>query len=124
MPSVSFEELAHYERVRGMFEKGAKEEVEVGQGAGGQGVEGAGNGEESRRVAELMRRLANGGGGVVNGNGAGGNEVDEDEFVVRTGDLKLNGDADRSAPTRKGKGKGKGREVPIVDGDQGEDLYD
>lgn len=145
-PSVSYEELKHYEKVRDQFEGGAKKEqpqsqpaVEVGQEM--QAVTSKSQMSESdKRFArdkfnELMARRtsskssapqANGGGDY--GENGGASSGDDDDYVIRTDKLTINGNANGNprAGSGKGKGKGKSRENPVAeeaDG-EGEDLYD
>lgn len=124
VPSVSADELGHYERVRREFEGGKDKEEKTSQQP---------NGTDSRTVARdqitqmlrmQMQRANAGSDGNDNGKGKGiGREltdsVDED-FVIRTDHLSMNGSG-------KGKGKGKARaESPDGFGDAAgddEDMY-
>lgn len=150
VPSVSSEELGHYERVRREFEGGRKEDKDgQGQGQGpAQGQSRKPTLEEAeawqaRRIEEMIRSgmgdgsLAKGGDGkgkgkgrmmafggspALNGNGSpdpsedGGraqsrdstvtDETDEGDFVIRTGQMDLNGNG--SGGTN-GNGHGGGR---------------
>lgn len=122
VPSVSVEELRHYERVRGQFEGGVKEEdgngEELRQIEGRQAREEDGEKEKGfarERFNELMARRAaekakgkGKGKGAVGVNGGSGDE-DEDDFVVRTDKLSINGGVGGRAGSGKGKGKGKGK---------------
>ncbi|KAK5174430.1 peroxisomal assembly protein [Saxophila tyrrhenica] len=109
VPSVSLEELGHYERVRNSFE-GVKDrdgKADGGEANGRPALPNGGSRPESARQ--------------VNGGGPG----EEDDFVVRTDKLAIDGPG--RPVSSKGKGKGKVREVRQeavnADGD-GEDLYD
>jgi peroxin-6 len=144
-PSVSYEELKHYEKVRDQFEGGppkkepqpqqAREESDVGQEM--QTVASKRQMSESDKkfardkFNELMARRTSSKGSVprVNGGGGGGGEFegngfadsgDEDDYVVRTDRLSINGGANGNGNGRPagGKGKGKGK------GKSREDLYD
>ena len=147
-PSVSYEELKHYERVRDQFEGGAKKDQPQAQ------LEGGDMGQEMQAVSssksqmsesdkkfarekfnELMARrtssknaVPQSNGGGDHGDNGGNSSGDDDDYVIRTDRLTINGNANGNGrPTGgKGKGKGKSRENPVVeelDGD-GEDLYD
>lgn len=85
---------------------------------------------------ELMARRTSSKNAVpqVNGRGedGGASSGDDDDYVVRTDRLTLNGNANNGGRSTsrpvggKGKGKGKSREDAVVDEveDGGEDLYD
>lgn len=150
VPSVSVDELRHYESVRDQFEGGAKKQAQAQEISERPAVQGSSPNENEKKAAakakfnELMRKQSsknkvptvNGNAAmVVNGQQAeGGAEASDgdDDFVVRTDKLTLGGSNGKppSRPTSarsntKGKGKGKGREEPVGDGvDGGEDLYD
>jgi peroxin-6 len=147
VPSVSLDELRHYESVRATFE-------------GSKDGEGNANAvQHSKRptspqtrqsvprgdIYKLLKRASSQRDGMpsTNGNklpvqspGAGqavGDASDvDDDYVIRTDKLSLNGSAAVKAPS--GKGKGKGKDVAAVDGPvqslsatanaDGEDLYD
>lgn len=135
VPSVSFEELRHYERVRGQFEGGVKEEDGMAVGEELRQMDGKVEEEKGfarERFNELMARRAaekakgkGKGKGAVGVNGGSGDE-DEDDFVVRTDKLSINGGVGGRAGSGKGKGKGKGksREAVVEEDGEGEDLYD
>lgn len=124
VPSVSADELGHYERVRREFEGGKEKEEKTSQQS---------NGADSRTVARdqitqmlrmQMQRANSGSGGSDKGKGKGIEQeltesVDED-LVIRTDHLSMNGSG-------KGKGKGKARaESPDGFGDAAgddEDMY-
>ncbi|KAF2088095.1 peroxisomal biogenesis factor 6 [Saccharata proteae CBS 121410] len=91
VPSVSAEELMHYERVRMTFE-------------------GAGKGSEKERAGTGNERKAIGT-AVADGAEGDGEDDDEDEYVIRTDHLKVNGN---------GKGKGKGKVVAVGGGEFGD----
>lgn len=165
VPSVSLDELQHYERVRASFEgMGTKSNSSTTAGAtqsaNGQPAQhphSSSNGEKLSRpptatsdstsrgnkLKDFMKRAASN----MNGNhtrgqsnasidgprrGSGGGtpaEEAEDDYVVRTDKLSLNGNAPVHARpmSSKGKGKGKGKDVQAVQQVQegeGEDLYD
>ena len=142
VPSVSVEELGHYERVRDAFEGGRGKEGGVVGREGG--VEGA-----RPKLSEVMKRAAANGSAAhssaagygsrdavptLNGTGAGAasrrhanvgregsragqdSDADEDDYVIRTDKLSLNA-VSRPVSSRSGKGKGKGRETPGLDVD-------
>lgn len=150
VPSVSVDELRHYESVRDQFEGGAKKQAQAQEISERPAVQGSSPNENEKKAAakakfnELMRKQSsknkvptvNGNAAmVVNGQQAepGAEASDgDDDFVVRTDKLTLGGSNGKppSRPTSArsntmGKGKGKGREEPVGDGvDGGEDLYD
>jgi peroxin-6 len=152
-PSVSYEELKHYEKVRDQFEGDAKKEksqAQLEEGEMGREMQAVTSSSKSQmsesdkkfardKFNELMARRtssknavpqSNGGGGY--GENGGNSSGDDDDYVIRTDRLTINGSANgngvgHSRPSGgKGKGKGKSRENPVVqelDG-EGEDLYD
>ena len=147
VPSVSVDELKHYESVRDQFEGGAKKQVQAQEQPP---IQTGALDENERKAAakamfnELMRKQSSKNQvPIVNGNAAmvmneqqaeTGAEVSDgdDDFVIRTDKLTLGG-SNGKAPSRptsarstaKGKGKAKGREEPVGDGVDGwEDLYD
>ena len=144
-PSVSYEELKHYEKVRDQFEGGAKKEISQAQLEGDMGQEmqavsssKSQMSESDKKFArekfnELMARRTSSKNAVPQSNGGGdhgGNSSgdDDDDYVIRTDRLTINGNANGNGRPSggKGKGKGKSRENPVVeelDG-EGEDLYD
>jgi peroxin-6 len=147
-PSVSYEELKHYEKVRDQFEGGAKKEKEKSQaqleGDMGQEMQAVISSksqmsESDKKFArekfnELMSRRtssknavpqSNGGGDY--GENGGASSGDDDDYVIRTDRLTINGNANGNGRPSggKGKGKGKSRENPVEELDgEGEDLYD
>lgn len=146
-PSVSYEELKHYEKVRDQFEGGPKKEqaqpaIEDGQEMQTVVASKTQMSESDKAFArekfnELMARRTSSKTGVpqINGRGEGGGASsgdDDDDYVIRTDRLTINGNANScgrgtSRPVGgKGKGKGKSREDAVVDAaeDEGEDLYD
>lgn len=147
-PSVSYEELKHYEKVRDQFEGGAKKEkpqaqIEADVGQEMQAVTSSKSqmSESDKKFArdkfnELMARRTSSKNSVPQSNGGGGygesggeaSSGDDDDYVIRTDRLAINGNANGNGRPAggKGKGKGKSRENPVVqevDG-EGEDLYD
>jgi peroxin-6 len=150
-PSVSYEELKHYEKVRDQFEGGPpkKEQAQSSAIDEGQEMQMLGNApsEEGKRQMsesdkafarekfnELMARRTSSKASVPQVNGRGEDSGDDDDFVVRTDRLTLNGNGNGNSGGRaisrpvggKAKGKGKSREDVVVDAaeDVGEDLYD
>lgn len=154
VPSVSVDELRHYESVRDTFEGAARkpggEERRQQQQQQEQQQQQpqkprprtASSSERVRaKYADLMARKAgrpgtrpptvNGGGDVVRDFAAlrsmrtNSDTREDDDYVVRTDRMSLNGPPSRP-PSSKGKGKGKGRDFPSLDGTLGaaEDLYD
>ena len=147
-PSVSYEELKHYEKVRDQFEGGPKKEkpqaqleADVGQEMQAITSSKSQMSESDKKFArdkfnELMTRrtssknavpqIINGGGD--RGENGGASSGDDDDYVIRTDRLTINGNGNGNGrPTSvKGKGKGKSRDNPVVEeGDgEGEDLYD
>ena len=133
-PSVSSDELRHYERVRDTFEGVNKRPTSNGERATTQKSDRADASDASLpKLNELTRRaresenkvpVMNGSKGVQNSGGRSFGA--DDDFVVRTDRLSMN--AANRPPSSKGKGKAKGREMSIVDGtaiaDDAEDLYD
>ncbi|TKA76007.1 hypothetical protein B0A55_06673 [Friedmanniomyces simplex] len=147
VPSVSLHELRHYEQVRDMFEGAAKRPESNGSGDGhGNGnahahrpvsARSAGSRNEMTRaqLAATMKRAQSsnkdrfaslyGTRGPTTPQVAGGASESEDDYVVRTDRLTLNGNG-----SGKGKGKGKNAEVHhAVEGlgesnGTAEDLYD
>jgi peroxin-6 len=143
-PSVSYEELKHYEKVRDQFEGGPKKK-DLGQAAvddEGKEMQTVVNASEKRQMSEsdkafarekfneLMARRTSSKNSVPQVNGRGGEDGggassgDDDDFVVRTDRLTLNGNGNGNggggrATSRpvggKGKGKGKSREDAVVD---------
>ncbi|KAK3115736.1 peroxisomal assembly protein, partial [Teratosphaeriaceae sp. CCFEE 6253] len=132
VPSVSLDELRHYEQVRDTFEGAGKRVEKNGGSAQAETVraETKRNGVSRAQLAASMKRALsnrdwvakqNGNGGAVVQNAPGASDSDDD-YVVRTDRLALNGSG-------KGKGKGKDAEMPDVDayglaGGDAEDLYD
>ncbi|KAK5126999.1 hypothetical protein LTR85_008358 [Meristemomyces frigidus] len=141
VPSVSVDELQHYEHVRSMFEgtakKGGETNGDSAQAPNGGQAKTTGNAPVPRaKLNELMRRAQSSKDRVatLKGNGPGlaahaaASSDADDDYVVRTDRLSLNGGSGRPSSS-KGKGKGKSRDVPLPDGPveadgAGEDLYD
>jgi peroxin-6 len=150
-PSVSYEELKHYEKVRDQFEGGPPKKEQAQSAIDeGQEMQTVANASEKRQMSEsdktfardkfneLMARRTSSKASVPQVNGRGGEDGgassgDDDDFVVRTDRLTLNGNGNSSGGRAtsqpvggKGKGKGKSREDAVVDAaeDVGEDLYD
>jgi peroxin-6 len=152
-PSVSYEELKHYEKVRDQFEGGAKKEksqAQLGEGEMGQEMQAVTASSKSQmsesdkkfardKFNELMARRTSSKNAVPQSNGGGSYEEnggnssgDDDDYVIRTDRLTINGSANANGNGHgrpsggKGKGKGKSRENPVVQemDEEGEDLYD
>jgi peroxin-6 len=140
VPSVSVDELRHYERVRNTFEGATRKAEPDGEKelqTQDQVVET--NISPKKRVGFAKR--ANGSADLVptmNGSArfqsimnqasAGGGTSDaDDDYVIRTDKLNLNSNPARP-PSSKGKGKGKSRDVLVSEQSSGvvdgEDLYD
>jgi len=142
VPSVSVDELRHYERVRNTFEGATKKP----DGEGDTEMQtlnrnkGDMNASPKKRV-EFAER-ANGSAesvptmngsarfqSIINQASTGGGASDADEdYVIRTDKLSLNSNNISRSPSSKSKGNGKSRDVPALeDGPapvDGEDLYD
>lgn len=137
-PSVSLEELRHYERVRATFEGVTKKAPDGGEGLedgssvvakrSGSGVPNGPGNARYRAIVEPMKRelmkkaaagsKVNGGGhvsaasrGSATAEADGHPDSDADDFVIRTDALSLGSQADDG----KGKGKAKSRETSIAD---------
>ncbi|KAK6436964.1 peroxisomal assembly protein [Oleoguttula sp. CCFEE 5521] len=145
VPSVSLDELRHYESVRDQFEGAGKKQKSIEETVDHQlAAPTAQNNNIDPKAAaraklnELMARKGSSRPAVPNGNGnaastGAGEWSDEDDYVVRTDRLHLNGTNGKApvrpaAPVRpvssKGKGKGKAKYVEQPADDVGEDLYD
>ena len=142
VPSVSVDELSHYESVRNMFEGSAKKAESNGDGVQQNGRQDTvGRPIVSRgKLNDLMKRAQSSKDKEVTLNGnsrsngvahsqsrSRASDADED-YVIRTDRLSLNGSAARP-PSSKGKGKGKGKDTSannaVVEADgAAEDLYD
>ncbi|KAI4717401.1 AAA-domain-containing protein [Aureobasidium sp. EXF-10727] len=106
VPSVSADELGHYERVRREFEGGKDKEESSSQQTNGTDANTVARSQIAQMLRMQMQRAnsESGGGGGIKGKGKGVDQqvsdvVDED-FVIRTDHLSMNGS---------GKGKGKAR---------------
>lgn len=130
VPSVSVEELRHYERVRSAFEGTTKKPTDVQSGQGDASL------QQARRMLErangdgVRLPLANGGvrarPGQQQDGGASDDENDEDEYVIRTQHLSVD-DGSTRPPSNKGKGKARSHGFPAQPQNteaNGEDLYD
>ncbi|KAI7612350.1 AAA-domain-containing protein [Hortaea werneckii] len=142
VPSVSVDELKHYERVRNTFEGSTKKDENQSS------IDSQPDGTASDapipmsrgQLKEFMKQAKSGKMPTVNGGShvlsqtAGGESDADDDFVIRTDKMSLNSThAGSGRPSSsKGKGKGKGKDAPAVvsgDGSQAngaseEDLYD
>lgn len=137
VPSVSQEELGHYERVRAMFEGGDQKKAARGSGSGesprppsaphsrpstASGQSRPPSAQQARPAPNLRRLSNQGKQPATNGHGLGGADS-EDDMVARRQHMSL------SNGHGYGKGKGKGKAVvrdaplPAVQAD-GDDLYD
>lgn len=147
VPSVSVDELKHYERVRTTFEgEGARKQEEQKAVGPALGASASFSRPPGSRVPSYDRSKGKGKGKVDAASSfddsqadgeAGGNEDSEDDFIIRTDHLKLNGSAGGGGvgfDSAKGKGKvktkGKGKgSVEIAEGGFGdaaegdEELY-
>ncbi|KAG9539898.1 AAA-domain-containing protein, partial [Aureobasidium melanogenum] len=104
VPSVSADELGHYERVRREFEGGKEKEENAVQQTNGTDAKTVARSQIAQMLRMQMQRANSESGGSVKGKGKGVDRevtdiVDED-FVIRTDHLSMNGS---------GKGKGKGK---------------
>ena len=132
-PSVSLDELRHYERVRNNFE-GTTKKISTESQQQNDG------GSISPTKLQKFIKYANENGGkapTVNGSkssrkafgdATGGASDGDEDFVIRTDQVSLNNNNDAARPpSSKGKGKGKSRDVSFVEhapDTNGEDLYD
>ncbi|KAF7196393.1 Peroxisomal biogenesis factor 6 [Pseudocercospora fuligena] len=148
VPSVSVDELRHYERVRASFE-GATKKPETGEAqpmSSSNGSDRNGQGVARSGVMQGVNHASMGKATTMNGNARshgvptsiGHSGTDEDDFVIRTDQLSLINHTSGRSPSGKGKGKGKSHDVPNaidavasnqlspgpVNGETGEDLYD
>jgi peroxin-6 len=125
VPSVSADELGHYERVRREFEGGKEKEEKTTQQTNGTDSRTVARNQITQMLRMQMQRANSESGGNNKGKGKGIDQeltdsVDED-FVIRTDHLSMNGSG-------KGKGKGKARaESPdgaqFGDAADDEDMY-
>lgn len=138
VPSVSVDELQHYERVRSTFEGSAKKPESNNSGMNGHGDHNQASVSRAK-LTELMKRAKSSRDRTATLNGisrnqaavtqtTGGASDADDDYVIRTDRLSLNGSSARP-PSSKGKGKGKGRDMPVMDGPveadgTADDLYD
>lgn len=138
IPSVSVDELQHYERVRNMFEgTSKKEDAANGHGASTRSVQ---NGEHlsgrKQAMGAMKRAQAS---GSPNGSGDGpilrsstaDADADDSDYIIRTDGLSLTSNGGGTSSSSKGKGKGKSREAASDpewehhnDAGETEDLYD
>ena len=135
-PSVSMDELRHYERVRDAFE-GAAKKSSNGETAGAQNGSHIRDRESSRpKLSDVMKRASanKDSRSTVNGNGRSKSNIsqaikgasdEDDDYVIRTDRMTLN-NAGARPPSSKGKGKGKGTATSIDNdaANKAEDLYD
>lgn len=144
VPSVSAEELGHYERVRKAFEGEDKKKIEeakkskalpaaTGNGKGAVGppsdMTGRRTSSSNTVVGKKVLKFAN---EAMDGENGDAEEEDEDDdpYTIRTGHLATNGTSNGGSQSNgsnavsKGKGKGKGVIAEFGDGAHDEDLYD
>ncbi|KAJ9646526.1 peroxisomal assembly protein [Coniosporium tulheliwenetii] len=136
VPSVSADELVHYERVRRTFEGvgSAKEkgerlaagqladrtarELESSRGGPKFGNTGRGKGKGKGKSASHHGDDVSGNNRVL--DGVGKEEDSEDEYVIRTDHLKANGSVTGTGVSKgQGKGKGKNAAADVDDGGGG-----
>ena len=134
VPSVSVEELKHYERVRREFE-GAKEAKAAGAGESAAAQPAArldgvaaevADTQRAKMMARMQRlvqdaqRSRDGSSGMANGearakdpgDGVGVDDEDEDDYIIKTDRLSLNGsgkEKEKENDTGMGHGEGKGK---------------
>lgn len=122
IPSVSADELGHYERVRKEFEGGKEKSEQPPAQTNGTSAPSISKEQIAEMLRMQMQRAGQDGAvpqgkpsGQNNGKGrADGTVGDEDDFVVRTDHLSINGTGHGKG---KGKDKGKGkRRVEIAEG--------
>ena len=141
-PSVSIDELRHYERVRDAFEGVAKRPAHASAEEAKSPTKRASQTKELSRpkLNEIIKQakengnidpFVNGDKNTRNGEGPRDRTISnaDDDYVVRTDRLTLNEATTRPPSSRgKAKGKGKSRQSPMLDGhddaDAEEDLYD
>lgn len=150
VPSVSVDELSHYERVRNTFEGATKKpESDKGQETNNRVMSPT---TSPRKRVEFSKRPTNGSADSVptmNGNARLQNAINQgtaengisdadDDYVIRTDKLSLSSNPPSRPPSSRGKGKGKARDAPAEGANlpitlgveqspgavDGEDLYD
>lgn len=126
VPSVSAEELNHYERVRKEFEGGKEKEAKP---AAADNANGTATREQMtemlmKRMQEQMQDARDRGNGVGLSNGnphaRAFNHDEDDDYIIKTDHLSLNG----SNGSGKGKGKGKGKTIESETHDFGDAAAD
>ena len=138
-PSVSVDELRHYERVRDTFEGTRKKPETETDKSQAEITRYATEGDSSPHKPNDFASRANGAANVrpaINGKrrsrnlksqADGGASEGSDDYVIRTDKLSLN-NTTAWPPSSKGKGKGRIHEMPAIDGaprdNAAEDLYD
>lgn len=136
-PSVSLDELRHYEKVRDAFEGARKKppplpppSADISEHPASPTKRPARVEESARpKFAEMRKQSSQNGyhGRAMSATGHryGGDSDGDDDFVVRTEKLKLGNGTSRPVSSRgKGKGKAKGSVNDSVDGNGDGDLYD
>ncbi|THX41582.1 AAA-domain-containing protein [Aureobasidium pullulans] len=106
VPSVSADELGHYERVRQEFEGGKDKEDKPSQQTNGTDRNAVARSQIAQMLRMQMQRVNSETGGSIKGKGK---EIDgevtdlvDEDFIIRTDHLSVNGSG-------KGNGKGKGK---------------
>jgi peroxin-6 len=114
VPSVSVDELRHYERVRNAFEGAAKDPKQNGSSTASADRRSAMNQVPLTNGSRPHSQLAD-----------GGADNADDDFVIRTDRLSVS-ETKQTFPVSKGKGKGKNTALEPASGyaDGDEDLYD
>ena len=144
VPSVSLDELGHYERVRNNFEGTTKKPEKERESVPTRPLNQTMDGEKSpQKRVNFERHDTNDrtAGPTINGSSTLQNALDQadgsvsdadDDYVVKTNKLSLTNSSARPPlnrpPSNKGKGKGKSRDTTAaqrtVSTDAAEDLYD
>lgn len=149
VPSVSAEELKHYERVRKDFEGGKEKDKDTQKGnavantaSGPASASASASALARRQMADMLRaqmksavhdttRSTNGNGTAAVAAPAANDtdtndddDDDDDDYIIKTDHLSLNGHGKGKGKAKakdkaKGKGKGKGK-ARVADGDDGE----
>jgi len=130
VPSVSVDELQHYQKVRDTFEGAAKTKNEQSAIARHSSVTQAPQTDKDptrTRPQTGKGSATNGTSRPLNGSKDTNSDADDDDYVIKTDKLTLNGPGGRP-PINKGKGKGKSRSDLMADSshepENGDDLYD
>ncbi|KAI5249817.1 AAA-domain-containing protein [Aureobasidium subglaciale] len=106
VPSVSADELGHYERVRREFEGGKEKDETPSQQTNGTDSNAVARSQLAQMLRMQMQRAKSESGGAPNDEPQGiireANDTVDEDFIIRTDHLSVNG-------TANGKGKGKAR---------------